>query len=177
MSGSGLVAPAWWVASPPCQPTPRPTRVMVPVLSTATERLKTWTRCKVSPEFTDSLEAITSGGINCSFHRNRMLTGGKPRCSRRFSINAAAATGKGGSAGSISAVPSPMHPPCPRLGVPSHTLPRSRGRGCPLVPPHSSRSPCGPQLLDKGGGQQRAVLLGGLNKTSVCHRFGLFMAF
>lgn len=143
-------AVAWWPQLGRWQaPSPSPPRVMVPVLSTATERLQTWTRCKVSPEFTDSLEAITLGCINCSFHRNKMLTGGKPRCSRQVSINAAAAAGKGGSAGSVSAMLTPMHPPMsmahglqfahppppPRCGPPPG------GRGCPAGPPAQLRVP------------------------------------
>lgn len=154
-----------------------------PVPSAATESLKTWSRCKVSPEFTDSLEAITLGGINFSFHRNKMLTGGKPHCSRQSSINAAAAAGKGEFAGWVSAMSTPIIPPCGQLRVSNshtHTPPRCGptpgGRGCLAAPP--ARGPLGPEAFGEGCGQWcTAFLLGGLNKTSVCHRLGLFIAF
>lgn len=50
------------------------------ILSASARSLETRTRCShlVSPAFTDSLEAVTPGGINRAFHPNKMLTGESP---------------------------------------------------------------------------------------------------
>lgn len=68
----------------PCPPPQHP-HAPCTRIGSSLRSLETWSRCShlVSPVFTDSLEAITPGGINAAFHRNQMLTGEKPRCSRR----------------------------------------------------------------------------------------------
>lgn len=175
-------AVAWWP-----HPSPPPALLSShmnygPILSTATESLKTWTRCKVSPEFTDSLEAITLGGINCSFHRNKMLTGGKPCCSRHSSINATTAAGKRGICGISfrNAHPRASLPACssgsPIQMYPPDMVPLPEPEGDWLSPCTAQGSP-GPEVFGEGCGQRCTVLLGDLNKTSVCHCFGLFIAF
>lgn len=157
--------PAWEVASPP-RPSPPPALHCShtnydPFLPTAMESLKTWTRCRVSPGFTDSLEAITLGGINYAFHRNKMLMGGKPCCSRQCSTNTAAAPGKKGFSGLVSAMPTPVNPPCPQLRAFQMSPlcgPHPRGRGCLPVSSHPARGPAGPKVFGEGCGQQHAGL-------------------
>lgn len=115
-----------------------------------------------------------------------MLTGGKPRCSRRSSINATAASGKGGSAGLVSARLTPLPPAVPvaqglQFAHPPTMWSRSWWQRAPGRSPCPAEGPWGPELFGGGCGQYHTVLLGepGLppNKTSVCHRFGLFIAF
>lgn len=59
---------------------------------------------------------------------------------------------------------------------PSDMVPLPEPEGDWLSPCTAQGSP-GPEVFGEGCGQRCTVLLGDLNKTSVCHCFGLFIAF